>query len=73
MESNTEPGLAEMLAEGDIVEVTVSGVRRTAEVMLLSEGMALLDFFDGDRPVIAPITRLVDIEIFRPDNDLAAA
>ena len=39
---------------GDIVEFTVNGQRRTAEVMLVTtDDVVLLDLFDGDRPAWA--------------------
>ena len=60
------------LREGDIVELTVRGERRTAEVMLVSmddatSGTVLLDLFDGDRPAWARLSSLEDVVVFRPD------
>ena len=53
---------------GDIVEFTVNGQRRTAEVMLVtSDDVVLLDLFDGDRPAWARRATLQDVAIFRPD------
>ncbi len=59
--------------EGQIIEFTLDGERRTAEAMLQSDNMVLLDFFDGDRPVLTTLDRLVDLEIFRPDDEMIAA
>ena len=61
------------LREGDIVEFTLRGERRTAEVMLVTDDGAagdtvLLDLFDGDRPAWARVTSLVDVAIYRPDH-----
>jgi hypothetical protein len=60
------------LREGDIVELTVRGERRTAEVMLVSmddatSGTVLLDLFDGDRPAWARLSSLQDVVVYRPD------
>ena len=53
---------------GDIVEFTVNGDRRTAEVMLVTiDDVVLLDLFDGDRPAWARRATLQDVAIFRPD------
>jgi hypothetical protein len=53
---------------GDIVEFTVQGVRRTAEVMLVTtDDVVLLDLFDGDRPAWARRATLEDVAIYRPD------
>jgi hypothetical protein len=53
---------------GDIVEFTVKGERRTAEVMLVTiDDVVLLDLFDGDRPAWARRTTLEDVVIFNPD------
>jgi hypothetical protein len=62
--------------EGDVIEFTLHGERLTAEAMLVTDDdVALLDLFDGDRPVMARISELVDVTIFRPDaaDVLAAA
>jgi hypothetical protein len=54
--------------EGDVIEFTHRGERRTAEVMLLSEDdQVLLDLFDGDRPAFGRMSSLVDVTVFRPD------
>jgi hypothetical protein len=53
---------------GDIVEFTVRGTRRTAEVMLVTtDDVVLLDLFDGDRPAWARRATLEDVAIYRPD------
>ena len=63
---NTNP--AQDLREGDIVEFTLKGERRTAEVMLVTmDDVVLLDLFDGDRPAWARLGTLQDVAIFRPD------
>lgn len=73
MESMNE-AKPDVLVMGDIVEVTIGGQRRTAEVMLRSDdGLVLLDLFDGDRPVLAPLDQLVDVVVFHPESELAAA
>lgn len=64
--------------EGDIVEFTLRGERRTAEVMLLTDDGAagptvLLDLFDGDRPAWARVSSLEDLTVFQPHDVLAAA
>ena len=49
-------------ADGDIVEFTVKGERRTAEVMLVTiDDVVLLDLFDGDRPAWARRATLEDV------------
>ena len=54
--------------EGDVIELTLRGERRTAEVMIISEDdQVLLDLFDGDRPAFARLSSLVDVTVFRPD------
>ena len=58
--------------EGQIIEFTLDGQRRTAEVMLQSDDMVLLDFFDGERPVLTTMAKLVDLEVFAPDGLTAA-
>ena len=56
------------LREGDIVEFSLKGDRRTAEVMLVtSDDVVLLDLFDGDRPAWAHRAPLEDVEVYRPD------
>jgi len=62
--------------EGDVIEFTLHGERMTAEAMLVTDdAVALLDLFDGDRPVMARLSELVDLTVFRPDaaDALAAA
>jgi hypothetical protein len=60
---------AQDMHEGDIVEFTLKGERRTAEVMLLTiDDVVLLDLFDGDRPAWARLDTLDDVEIFRPES-----
>jgi hypothetical protein len=61
-ESNRE------LREGDVIEFTLRGERRTAEAMLITDDdLVLLDLFDGDRPAWAPLSILDDVAVFRPD------
>jgi len=53
---------------GDIVELTVRGERRTAEVMLVTtDDVVLLDLFDGERPAWARRSTLQDVVVYRPD------
>ena len=61
--------------EGDVIEFTHRGERRTAEVMIVSdEDQVLLDLFDGDRPAFARLSALVDVAVFRVDaTELIAA
>ena len=61
--------------EGDVIEFTLRGERRTAEAMLLTEDdVILLDLFDGDRPAWAHLSALLDVVVFRPDlGELVAA
>ena len=62
------------LRAGDVIEITVRGERRTAEVMIVSEDdQLLLDLFDGDRPVFARASTLTDVAIYRPDAALLVA
>jgi hypothetical protein len=66
------------LREGDIVEFTLRGERRTAEVMLLTDDGALgptvlLDLFDGDRPAWARVSSLEELSVFEPFEALVAA
>ena len=64
---NTNP--AQDLREGDIVEFTLKGERRTAEIMLVTmDDVILLDLFDGDRPAWARLAQLEDVAIFRPEH-----
>ena len=63
---NTNP--AQDLREGDIVEFTLKGERRTAEIMLVTmDDVILLDLFDGDRPAWARRDTLREVEIYRPE------
>ena len=56
------------LRAGDVMEITVRGERRTAEVMLVTDDeQLLLDLFDGERPVFAMASALVDVAVFRPE------
>ena len=56
--------------EGDVIEFTHRGERRTAEAMLVTDdGYVLLDLFDGDRPAFARLAVLDDVSVFRPDAD----
>ena len=63
------------ICAGDVIEVTVDGEVRTAEVMLISDdGTALLDLFDGDRPAFVHVTHLASAAVYRPEPaDLVAA
>jgi bifunctional DNA-binding transcriptional regulator/antitoxin component of YhaV-PrlF toxin-antitoxin module len=62
------------LRAGDVIEITVRGERRTAEVMIVSEDdQLLLDLFDGDRPVFARASTLTDVAVYRPDAGLLVA
>jgi len=57
--------------QGDVIEFTLRGERRTAETMLLTDDdLVLLDLFDGDRPAWAPLSALEEVAVFRPDADL---
>ena len=65
MNTNTDQDLR----EGDIVEFTLKGERRTAEIMLVTiDDVVLLDLFDGDRPAWARRDTLQDVDVFRPDT-----
>jgi hypothetical protein len=56
------------MREGDVVEFTHRGERRTAEVMLLTEdGVVLLDLFDGERPAWARLEAIEGVAVYRPD------
>lgn len=56
--------------EGDVIEFTLRGERRTAEAMLVTDdGFVLLDLFDGDRPAFARLAVLDEVSVFRPDLD----
>jgi hypothetical protein len=59
--------------EGDVIEVTLRGERRTAEAMLLTDdGLVLLDLFDGDRLAWAQVSKLEDVAVFAPDGQPVA-
>jgi hypothetical protein len=58
--------------QGDVIEFTLHGERRTAEAMLVTDdGIVLLDLFDGDRPAWARVSLLADVTVYRPDTDEA--
>ena len=58
-ESSREP------REGDVIEFTLRGERRTAEAMLITDdGLVLLDLFDGDRPAWAHLSNLDEVVVF---------
>jgi hypothetical protein len=60
--------------DGDVIEFTLRGERRTAEVMIrTADGQVLLDLFDGERPAAAHLNELVDLAIFRPDATFTVA
>jgi hypothetical protein len=61
--------------EGDVIEFTLHGERRTAEAMLITDDdLVLLDLFDGDRPAWARLSILDDVAVFRPDvNEMVTA
>ncbi|MET0145748.1 MAG: hypothetical protein ABW328_13325 [Ilumatobacteraceae bacterium] len=53
---------------GDVIELSVRGERRTAEVLIVTDdGVVLLDLLDGDRPAAARVSELVDVVVFRPE------
>ena len=56
------------IREGDVIEFTHRGERRTAEVMLRTEDdQVLLDLFDGDRPAFGFVSALTDVAVYRPE------
>ena len=64
-------GTSGEVREGDVLEFTLHGERRTAEAMLITDDdVVLLDLFDGDRPAWARLSILDEIAVFRPDADL---
>ena len=74
MNATTDQHSDHGLRAGDVIEITVRGERRTAEVMIVSEDdQLLLDLFDGDRPVFARADTLVDVAVYRPDAELLVA
>ena len=59
--------------EGDVIEFTLRGERRTAEAMLLTDdGLVLLDLFDGDRLAWAQVSILEDVAVFAPGGQPVA-
>jgi hypothetical protein len=63
-----------VVREGDVIEFTHRGERRTAEVMIRTDDdQVLLDLFDGDRPAFAHVDALVDLAVFRPDATFTVA
>jgi hypothetical protein len=55
------------VGQGDVIEFTLHGERRTAEAMLVTDdGVVLLDLFDGDRPAWANLAGLDDVVVFEP-------
>ena len=62
--------LIRQMREGDVIEFTLRGERRTAEAMLITDdGLVLLDLFDGDRPAWAHLSILDEVVVFTPDAD----
>jgi len=60
---------AQDLREGDIIEFSLKGDRRTAEIMLVTmDDVILLDLFDGDRPAWARRATLQEVEVYRPES-----
>jgi hypothetical protein len=60
------------VVEGDVIEFTLHGERRTAEAMLITDdGLVLLDLFDGDRPAWARLSILDEVVVFRPEANAA--
>ncbi|MGH9231141.1 MAG: hypothetical protein ACRD07_20840 [Acidimicrobiales bacterium] len=58
--------------QGDVIEFTLRGERRTAEAMLVTDdGVVLLDLFDGDRLGWGRLSLLEDVAVYRPDRDEA--
>ena len=56
--------------QGDVIEFTLRGERRTAEAMLITDdALVLLDLFDGDRPAWARLSVLDEVAVFEPDAD----
>ena len=61
-------GSSGKVVEGDVIEFTLRGERRTAEAMLITDdGLVLLDLFDGDRPAWARLSILDEVVVFRPE------
>ncbi len=54
--------------DGDVIEFTLHGERRTAEAMLVTDdGLVLLDLFDGDRPAFARLSILEEVAVYSAD------
>jgi hypothetical protein len=71
-EGNAMKDSEDTVQQGDVIEFTLRGERRTAEAMLVTDdGVVLLDLFDGDRPAWASVALLEDVTVFRPDADEA--
>jgi hypothetical protein len=71
-EGNAMKDTDHTVQQGDVIEFTLRGERRTAEAMLVTDdGVVLLDLFDGDRPAWARVALLDDVTVFRPDADEA--
>ncbi len=61
-------GIYRALHGGEVIEFTLRGERHTAEVMLVTtNGVALLDLFDGERMAWAQLALLEDLAVFQPD------
>ena len=59
---------SQTVKEGEVIEFTLRGERRTAEAMLVTDdGVVLLDLFDGDRPGWGRVSQLQDVAVYRPD------
>jgi hypothetical protein len=68
LEASMDSTEHQTLREGDVIEFTLRGERRTAEVMIVSDDeQLLLDLFDGDRPVFARQGALAELAVYRPD------
>jgi hypothetical protein len=73
-DTSTETTTDQGLRAGDVIEITVRGERRTAEVMIVSDDdQLLLDLYDGDRPVFARADSLVDVAVYRPEGEFLVA
>jgi hypothetical protein len=71
-EGNAVNEINQHVEQGDVIEFTLHGERRTAEAMLVTDdGVVLLDLFDGDRPAWARVAVLEDVTVYRPDADEA--
>jgi hypothetical protein len=63
---------SQTVKQGDVIEFTLRGERRTAEAMLVTDdGVVLLDPFDGDRPGWGRLALLEDVSVYRPEGDEA--